>query len=166
MDTEQPGHRGGWNEITPHLKLTFSRFQWPRSTVHRLLSWFGCYLLLFLISFNPTLAGLFNPFAAFYLNHELLGGYIALTSYGAWMPWKRIDGLVAINKTTHSCLYQFINQGPRSIAHALRPTTKQISKFNWETASVTPVRGPRSMEQGSGKVLIVDHMWWSAKLLL
>ena len=34
VDTEQPGHRSGWNEITPHLKLTFSKFQWPRSTVH------------------------------------------------------------------------------------------------------------------------------------
>ena len=67
-DTEQPGHRSGWNEITPHLKLTFSGFQWPRSTVHGPLNWFECYLLLFLISFNLRLSGLFNPFAASFID--------------------------------------------------------------------------------------------------
>ena len=40
------------------------------------------------------------------------------------------------------------------------PSTKFIA--NRETAPVTPVRGPRSMELGSGKVagkvLIVEHM--------
>ena len=59
----QLGHRSGLYEITLHLKLTFSRLQWPRSKFHGPLNWFECYLLLFLISFNLRLSGLLNPFA-------------------------------------------------------------------------------------------------------
>ena len=68
------------------------------------------------------------------------------------------------DKTLSHRLRQSQNQGRRrkSLAPLSAPTLQQTSKIERETASVTPVRGPRSMELGSGKVagkvLIVDHM--------
>ena len=62
--------------------------------------------------------------------------------------------------------YKSINQGPRSTDQRPRPAVpppSTKSKSDEQTASVTPFRGPRSMELGSGKVagkvLIVDHVW-------
>ena len=54
----------------------------------------------------------------------------------------------------------------RGLTAADRPTTaptpNQISRADCQRQSVTPVRGPRNLELGSGKVagkvLIVDHM--------
>ena len=68
--------------------------------------------------------------------------------------------------------HQSINQGParKSLPLVSATTPWPISKTDAETAPVTPVRGPRTLELGSGKVagkvLIVDHMWRYAKLLI
>ena len=61
-------------------------------------------------------------------------------------------------------LHQSHNQGPtrKSLHLIYTPTPLQTYKSERETVPVTLVRGPRSMELGSGKVagkvLIVDHM--------
>ena len=78
-------------------------------------------------------------------------GRARISGHSAWVCKERLQGLLAPNKTPHPCLHQFINQGSRSTDRRPRPAAHPSlinSKFEAETALVTPALQPRTLNLG------------------